>query len=105
VYGADAVVDLAGALPGRAAEDRHTEIDLITRGAALTAPCAAAGLLRAALRDPATTFDLATYCAAARALTSASAADRPLTQRTAQALTDRVTDAVRSPVHALHSTP
>lgn len=105
VYGADAVVDLAGALPGRVAEDRHAEIALITRGSALTAPCAAAGLLRAALRDPAATFDLGTYRAAARALTSASAADRPLTQRNAQVLTDRVTDAVRSPIDTLHITP
>lgn len=105
VYGADAVVDLLGALPSWVAEDRHAEIALITRGSALTAPCAAAGLLRAALLDPETTFDLATYCAAARALTSASAADRPLTQRNAQDLTDHVTDAVRPPIHTLQNTP
>ncbi|WIY00948.1 hypothetical protein QRX60_44045 [Amycolatopsis mongoliensis] len=98
--GAGAVVDLIGALPGWGDEDRHAELAVITRGAARTAPCAVAGLLRAALRDPATTFDLATYLAAARALITAHAVDLPLTQRNAQVLTDRVTDAVRSPIHA-----
>ncbi|WP_284742338.1 hypothetical protein [Amycolatopsis sp. RTGN1] len=105
VYGADAIVDLVGALPGWVDDDRHAEIAVITRGAARTAPCAAAGLLRAALRDPATTFDLATYRTAARALVSAHAVDLPFTQRNAQVLADRVTDAVRSPINTLHVAP
>jgi len=105
VYGADAVVDLVGALPGWVAKGRHAEIVVITRGFARTAPCAAAGLLRAALNDPAVTFDLATYRAAAQALISALTVERPLTQQNARVLTGRVTDAAGSQTHTSQTAP
>ena len=99
MYGAGAVVDLVGALPDWVAEDRHSTTAVITRGGARTAPCVAAGLLRAAVRDPDTTFDIATYLAAARALTTAPPPDLPLTQRKAHVLTNDVADAIRSLAH------
>lgn len=98
-YGADAVVDLVGALPDWVDADRHSTTAVITRGDARTAPCVAAGLLRAAVRDPDTTFDIATYLAAARALTTAPPPALPLTQRKARVLTHRVADAVRPLAH------
>jgi len=96
MYGADALVDLVGALPGWVAEGRHSTTAVITRGDARTAPCVAAGLLRAAVCDPDATFDVVTYLAAARALTTAPP---PLTQRKARILTNRVADAVKSLAH------
>ncbi|NBH03522.1 hypothetical protein [Amycolatopsis sp. SID8362] len=94
VSGAHAVLDLVGGLPGWAAAEHDLGMIVITRGDAYTAPCAAAGLLRAALRTSAGAwFDVETYHTAALAL-AAAGAGWPVSHGKARALTHRVTDSV-----------
>ena len=91
VSGAHAVIDLVGSLPGWATTEHETGMTVLTRGAARVAPCAAAGLLRAAVRTPGATFDIESYHTCVVALLAASA--WPGSHGKAQALTHRVAGA------------
>lgn len=102
VSGVDTVVDLVGELPSRT-DSLLAGITVITRDDAITAPYAAAGLLRAALCNPGLVFDVETYRACALTLAAASPFTRPPSYVGGVSLSHSVADAVTGVFHAQHS--
>ncbi|GAA4548113.1 hypothetical protein [Amycolatopsis samaneae] len=90
VFGADAVIDLLGALPG----GTDGSLAVLTEDDAHTAPCAAAGLLRAALHAPTLTGDVDTCHTAAAVLAAAVTPGRMVSHGAARELADLITEAV-----------
>jgi malate dehydrogenase (oxaloacetate-decarboxylating) len=91
VFGADVVIDLAGALPPRVAA-RLGGTTVLTGADAAAAPYAAAGLLHAAVTTPGLVFGIDVYCACADVLVRGAGTTVSVSQGTA--LTRLVAEAV-----------
>ncbi|MFE0021075.1 hypothetical protein [Amycolatopsis sp. NPDC059021] len=90
VFGADAVVDLLGALPG----DIGGALAVITGDDVHAAPCAAAGLLRAALQAEGRAGEADTCHVAAAVLAAVVTPGRMLSRGAAREVTGLITEAV-----------
>ncbi|MFD9894079.1 hypothetical protein ACFWY9_32420 [Amycolatopsis sp. NPDC059027] len=90
VFGADAVVDLLGALPG----DMGGVLAVNTGDDVHAAPCAAAGLLRAALYAEGRAREVDTFHVAAAVLAAVVTPGRVFSRGAARELADLITEAV-----------